>query len=192
MKISYNLTNSDVIEARRKHGGVALLIIGILLTIVGSYSLIQNSIQFPTSAAVIAMGLVLVFLPVLQVWYLFKQNSKLGGPFDAIISHDGIDVSSPTASTRYAWNGYIRVEETKNLFLVYRTQQVFIIFPKRAFSEGEINDFRQLLDQQLGVVSNLKRKKISSQTWAILGVAVIAAILLVRAILNILQSAPSQ
>jgi hypothetical protein len=69
---------------------------------------------------------------------------------------------------------------------------VFIIFPKRAFSEGEINDFRQLLDQQLGVVSNLKRKKISSQTWAILGVAVIAAILLVRAILNILQSAPSQ
>lgn len=182
-----------MLEARKKHGGVgtrALAVIGILQIIGGLSFLVQNPQQYSAGVALIVIGLCLTFLLRLQVWLLFRQNSKLQEHFEAIISDDGIEISSPTAKVNYVWDGFIRYSETTNLFLVYPSQRIFNVFPKRAFSADEVDDFRELLQQKLGVETMVKSKKISPRVWAFLAVVIIAAILLVRAILNILHSAP--
>lgn len=108
-----------------------------------------------------------------------------------VISDDGIEVSISTAKTDYGWNGFTRYSETKNLFLVYQSKQVFNIFPKRAFAAGEADDFRKLLEQKLGDATMAQGKRISPRVWIFLAVVVVAAILLVRTVLNILHSTPA-
>lgn len=182
-----------MLEARKKHSGAGtqiLLVIGILQITAGLYTLIHDPKQYPLAGAIIAIGLSLVFLLRLQTWLLFRQNNKLQEQFDAIISNDGIEISIPTAKTDYGWNGFIRYSETKNLFLVYQSKQVFNIFPKRAFAAGEADEFRRLLEQKLGDSTMGQGKKISPRVWIFLAVVVVAAILLVKAILNILNSTP--
>jgi hypothetical protein len=126
-----------------------------------------------------------VFFLKLQVWLSFRRDNRLRDQFEAAISDSGIDVSSSTATSTYSWSAFTRYAETKNLFLVYQSPQAFNIFPKRSFSLREANEFRSLLDQKLGSASVADRKRISPQTWVVLVVVVLAAILLVMAIRNI-------
>ena len=182
-----------MLEARKKHGGMgvqALSVIGILQIVGGLYSLIQDPKQY-AFAGLIAFGFFLTFLSRIQVWLLFRQNKKIQEQFDATISDNGIEISSSTAISKYAWDEFVRYSETKNLFLVYPSQQVFNVFPKQAFTCDEADDFRKLLELKLGSTTMAnQKKKISPRVWAFLAVVVVAAILLVRAILNILHSTP--
>jgi hypothetical protein len=188
MRVSYKLSEKDLLEARGKHGGpwIKLIpIIGILLVASGLGSLVPSSRQFPSAAGSIAMGLFLLFFLRLQVWLSFRRDTRLQDQFEAAISDSGIDVSSSTATSTYSWSAFTRYAETKNLFLVYQSPQAFNVFPKRSFGLQEANEFRSLLDQKLGSASVAHRKRISPQTWIFLVVVALAAILLVMAIRNI-------
>ena len=188
MRVSYKLSEKDLLEAREKHGGprIKLIpIIGILLVASGLGSLVPSSRQFPSAAGSIAMGLFLLFFLRLQVWLSFRRDTRLQDQFEAAISDSRIDLSSSTATSTYSWSAFTRYAETKNLFLVYQSPQAFNVFPKRSFGLQEANEFRSLLDQKFGSASVAHRKRISPQTWIFLVVVALAAILLVMAIRNI-------
>ncbi len=184
----FKLSETDVLEAQGKHGGLGMRVLPIfgLLVLIGSLvSVIHDPKQFPSLTGATVVGLFLLFFRRLQVWFSFRRDNRLQDQFEATISDSGIDVSSLKASSKYDWSAFIRYAETKNLFLVYQAPQVFNVFPKRAFAAEEVDTFRGLLDKNLGAASIAYRKKISPRTWAFLIVVAIAAIMLVMAIRNI-------
>jgi hypothetical protein len=191
MRVSYKLTERDVLEAQRKHGGLwikVLPVIGFLVFAFSSVSLVHNPNQFPSFVAGIVGGLFLMFLLRLQVWLSFRRDNRLQDQFEAAISDSGIDVSSSKAESKFDWSAFVRYAETKNLFLVYQAPKVFNVFPKRAFAAEDIDAFRSLLDRRLGAASTAYRKRISPRTWAFLVVVTISAIMGVMAIRNILRT----
>src|SRR5262249_54125560 len=151
MRISYKLSERDVLEARVQHGGLwvkALRLIGVLILAASLVSLMHDPKQFPSVVGGIVVGLFLTFFLKLQVWLSFRPDNRLQDQFEAIISDSGIDVSSSKAATKYDWSAFVRYAETKNLFVVYQAPQAFNVFPKRAFVAQELDAFRSLLDQR--------------------------------------------
>jgi|SRR6185295_8033690 hypothetical protein len=188
MRVTYKLSENDLLEAQGKHGGVwtkAIRVWGLLLILAGLVSIASNAKQYANVILPILLGLFFLFGLRLLVRRSFRQDNRLQQPFEAAISQDGIDVSSPTGSSKYAWSAFTRYLESKNLFLVYQAPKVFNVFPKRAFAPGEEESFRNLLSERLGTASVAHRKRISPQTWIFLAVVAISGILLVMALHNI-------
>lgn len=188
MRVSYKLTQRDVLEARAKQGGLGtkvLPIFGLLLFGGSLVSLMHDPKQFPNYVGGIVMGLGLTFFQRLLVWFSFARDKRLHDAFEAVISDSGIEVSRSNVASKYGWNAFVRYLETKNLFLVYQGPQVFSVFPKRAFTTEEVDAFRSLLNQRLGAASTAYQKRVNPGTWAFLIVVAITAILLVMAIRNV-------
>jgi hypothetical protein len=188
MRVTYKLSEDDLIEAQGKHGGLwtkALGVCGLLLILAGLGSIASNAKQYENAILPILLGLFFLFGLRLLVRRSFRQDKRLQQPFEVVVSQDGIDVSSPTSSTKYGWSAFTRYVESKNLFLVYQAPKVFNVFPKRAFAPGEEEFFRSMLSERLGTSSAAHLKRISPQTWIFLAVVAIAGILLVMAIRNI-------
>jgi hypothetical protein len=123
MRIAYKLSENDLIEAQGQHGGVwtkAIPVFGLLLILVGLGSIASNPKQNAGAILPILIGLFFLFGLRLQIRRSFRQDNRLQHPFEAVISQDGIDISSPTGcSSKYAWSAFTRYVESKNLFLVY-------------------------------------------------------------------------
>jgi len=189
MRVSHKLSETDVLEAQRKHGGVSIKVLPIIGLLVLAFSLVSlmhnpNPKQFPNLVGGMVVGLFLVFFLRLQVWLSFRRDNRCQDQCEAFISDSGIDVSSSKVNSKYDWSAFVRFSETKNLFLVYQARQVFNVFPKRAFAADEVDSFRNLLDEKLGAASIASRKRISSRTWIFLIWAAIAAVMLFMTIRN--------
>ena len=85
------------------------------------------------------------------------------------------------------WKNFIRLQETKNQFMLYSSPACFNIVPKRALTLDQMGAFRQLVMENLplGAASVAHEKKISPRTWVFLAVVIVAFALLVMAIRNI-------
>lgn len=188
MRVAYKLSQEDLIEAQGKHGGVwtkARPVFGLLLILAGVGAIALNPKQNVGAIFPILIGLYFMFGLRLSIRRSFMQDQRLQQPFEAVVSQDGIDISSPMVSSKYEWSAFTRYVESKNLFLVYQAPKVFNVFPKRAFAPGEEDSFRSLLSERLGATSLSHRTRISPRTWIFLAVVAIAGILLVMAIRNI-------
>jgi hypothetical protein len=191
MRVAYKLGENDLIEAQGKHGGVwtkAIPRFGLLLILAGLGSISLNPKQNAGAILPILIGLFFLFGLKLSIRRSFRQDNRLQQPFEAVVSQDGIDISSTTGSSKYAWSAFTRYVESKNLFLVYQAPKVFNVFPKRAFAPGEEESFRSLLSERVGTTSVALRKTISLRTWIFLAVVVMTGILLVITIYNTIHS----
>jgi hypothetical protein len=185
MRFAYKLTATDLVEAQRKHGGLFTRLVpvwGVCLLVAGVIWIFLGPKQDPTTLIPAVIGIVLgmfgLFGWELLIKQAFRRDTRLQQPFEAIVSDNGIDVSSPTSSGQFKWSAFTRYVETKNLFLVYQSQNAFNIFPKRAFPSGEEEAFRHLLADRLRSVSADHDKKVSPQTLIFWLVIVVAAVLL--------------
>jgi YcxB-like protein len=188
MRVTYKLSEDDLIEAQGRHGGLrtkAIFVFGLLLILAGLGSIALNPKQNAGAILPILIGLFFLFGSRVSIRRSFRQDNRLQQPFEAVVSQDGIDISSPTVSSKYAWSSFTRYVESKNLFLVYQAPKVFNVFPKRAFAPGEEESFRSLLSERVGTTSVAHRMRISPQAWILLAVVTMAGILLVMAIRNV-------
>jgi YcxB-like protein len=126
----------------------------------------------------IAIGLFLMSHSWLRARQTFKKG-RLGEETQVEISDSGVDASNSVANTKFVWGAFSRYTESKNLFLVYQSQLMFNIFPKRAFAAGDMDAFQGLLEQHLGNASKAYRKKVKLKTWIWAAVFVIVTVLLV-------------
>ncbi len=188
MRVAYKLSENDLIEAQGRHGGVwtkAIPIVGLLLILTGLGSIALNPKQNAGAILPILIGLWFLFGSRMSIRRSFRRDNRLQQQFEAVVSQDGIDISSPTGSSKYEWSAFTRYVESKNLFLVYQAPRVFNVFPKRAFAPGEEESFRGLLSERVGKTSVASPTKISLRTWIFLAVVAVSGILLVMAIRNI-------
>jgi hypothetical protein len=188
MTIDFTLTEDDFLEALRMHRGVwakLLTLWGLLLIALGLISLIANSKQYSNYVVPILAGFFILFGLKFLARRSFRRDLRLQQPLQAVISDSGIEISSPTGSSKQTWDAFIRYVESKNLFLLYQGPQMFNVIPKRAFAQGEEDTLRSILAQRLGTASKARRK-LSPRLWLLLAVVAVAAVLLMLTIRNIL------
>jgi len=186
MKITYQLTQKEVLEALRKNNrGTKLNLIAGIFCMTMAIGGLATDPKHPVGAIVpIVAGLFLIFTVRLQARGLVRK-SMLCDETVVDFSDSGMTASNSVAKTEFAWPAFNRYAESTNLFLLYQSQAGFRIFPKRAFAPGEADAFRSLLDRHMGDASKAHDKKARMKTWIWVSIFAVAAMLLVITILMI-------
>ncbi len=66
------------------------------------------------------------------------------------ISDRGVVVDDVQSRIEYSWNAFMRLLETRNLFLLFPSKLAFIMIPKRAVPRGEVDALRLMLGERVG------------------------------------------
>lgn len=86
-----------------------------------------------------------------RVRRVYSQQRNLQLPFESVCTDSGIESSNANSTNRLPWNHLIRWKEGPALFVVYQSDLIFNIVPKRCFAEPEqVDAFRSLLIERLG------------------------------------------
>ena len=165
MRITYNLTAADLVEANRFHysrGAPASIRIGMRLAfVVGLVVVVSillnltlaSSTQLTRSLPILLLGLFLMSLTTLFIpWAVkraYQKDKRLHEEFVAEIADSGISISCPSSRSEINWETYIRYFESKNLFVLYQSPNLFNVFPKRAFTAEQAEETRAILKQKL-------------------------------------------
>jgi hypothetical protein len=161
VKISYPITREDFIDAQKLHRskspgplGRAIVLIGkilagasILLLIVPAAVDRDRRLWANLAPLIILMAL---WLLGMLVWVPFNwrrcyaKDSRLHQEFTADISEEGVHLISLDFDANLKWSLYLRFLESDRVFLLHQTERLFNMFPKSAFTPGEIEAFREL------------------------------------------------
>jgi hypothetical protein len=76
---------------------------------------------------------------------LYRNNPHYKHGFTADISEDGIHIVTATDDSQSKWGSFVRFLESDKIFMLFHSEWIFIVFPKRAFAPGEVEQFRELL-----------------------------------------------
>jgi hypothetical protein len=79
----------------------------------------------------------------------FQKDDRFKHEFTADISDEGIHIVTPFSDGLVKWNGFVRFLESNEIFMLCVAPWNFFIFPKRAFAQGEITEFRSLLQRKI-------------------------------------------
>lgn len=111
---------------------------------------------FPAAVAWLALWY-WAFIPR-QVRKLYSQQRSLQEPFDAAFDTAGMRVNNERGDAMLPWTDVHKWRESKRLFLIYQSDALFHLLPKRCFeSEAEQKGLRELLLAQVGP-PNVARK----------------------------------
>jgi len=165
IKFGGQLTSDDYLAANKLHmrtrGWKRMLwIVFWVLLGVGALLSADIAIQDPNAGlpplllilliAGVQLFVRLLYLPR-HVRRVYSQQRNLQLPFESVCTDSGIESSNANSTNRLPWNHLIRWKEGPALFVVYQSDLIFNIVPKRCFAEPDLVDaFRSLLTERLG------------------------------------------
>ena len=114
---------------------------GIVLAVLGRFSWSDVTyFTFPAIFIVILALFQFVILPR-QMLRVFKQQKDLSYPFEIDLSDDGFEMRNEYGSSRVPWGDFAKWKEDANLLLLYRSDAVFQMLPKRLFQDNQELEF---------------------------------------------------
>lgn len=66
------------------------------------------------------------------------------------VSDQGFDFHNAHADSRVAWSAYIAWGEVKSVFIVMPQPRAYIAIPKRALTDEQLTEFREMLRRNIG------------------------------------------
>jgi hypothetical protein len=165
IKFAGQLTADDCIAANKLHmqkrgwKRVAWIVFWVFMG-VGTLLAADITVQDPSTGlpylllflfiAALQLFLRLIYLPR-RVRRVYAQQRNLQLAFETVCTESGIESTNANSSTRLPWNHLIRWKEGATLFVVYQSDLMFNIVPKRCFAQPEqVDAFRSLLTERLG------------------------------------------
>jgi hypothetical protein len=92
----------------------------------------------------IVLGLLL--FPYLRVLAMFRKTPSLNKPRQYSFSAEGLHFESEDATADLKWSAFMRIYETRSLFIFLQTTRAATYIPKRFIeSEGDVPRLRQLI-----------------------------------------------
>jgi YcxB-like protein len=138
-----------------KYLGIALL--SLCLVIVAAS--VPSSVSLATAISVFApilllgviYGFMLLFIIPWNVRRIFAQQKTLHLEYQTVISPEMIESTSENGTMRMRLSDFHKYKVGKDLILLYHSQIVFHMFPRRFFaSEEDFNTFLSYLEANLG------------------------------------------
>ena len=166
MKIHCQITPGDYIEAQYLHLRPRPLFkyIGILLFALAILASLQQFV-FPTPRLVAwlpsaTLGCLLYFallyfvLIPKRIRKIYKQQKSLQSPYESNITEEAYGTVGVQGTARIPWTEFYKFKTGKNMILVYQSDAIYHIFPKRWFTDRQFAVFHSILQDQLGKSKN--------------------------------------
>ena len=91
----------------------------------------------------------LVVLPY-RTRKIFRQQKTLQRPYDIRLSEEVLESVSEDGRVKMPWKNFHKYKMSKEMILVYQSDAIFHMFPKRWFAEEQFLEFQNILLRQLG------------------------------------------
>ena len=180
MELTYDLTQKDFYDsfmAHRRRSPVLkwsfrlLFALIFLLPAIGVVALAtapqtKLATVIPLFALAAFWAIVIWGIPWWSARSQFLQQPAAQGSKTMTLDQSGIHWRWKSGQADVEWTNFIRFLESETVFLLYTSPACFNIIPKRAFTPGQTESFRDLLQGKLGVASAADRKTISPQVLA--------------------------
>ena len=164
MQLEYRLNLKDYQEANQTHFqkmqrlsyifcwavSVVFSVIGLLIVVDSILLKTGIGLNIINGCLFLALGIFLnPALNLLQRYMIYKNwksNPSIREPVNLEVSEEGINSQGATFQSAIKWQIFTKFLESKNLFILYQSNNLFNMIPKRAFSSDEqIEQFRDLL-----------------------------------------------
>jgi YcxB-like protein len=94
-----------------------------------------------------------LYIWVATRWYFYRAyntNEQFRHDFTADISPQDIRLLTCFGEDEIKWSEFVRYLESDKLLMLFVTEFKFLIFPKRAFTSGDLDVFKNLIQRNIG------------------------------------------
>ncbi len=167
MNLTLQVTEKDYVRAQFlimrprpwiKVLGIIYLLVFTLALAIGLYRAI---VEYNGLKMILAITIMILFV-VWCIWFFFYylpqwwrklyHQSKYHPTSECEIDDIAISINNSLGNSKLPWDYFHRWRESKYIFILYPADNLFHIFPKHCFSsEQDVNDFRKLLTEKIGV-----------------------------------------
>jgi YcxB-like protein len=106
------------------------------------------------TALVIIVYTITWFLMPRRARHAFAQQKAFHAEYDLKWDAQTMELKTAKGSYNCPWSDFVRWAESKTTFLIYQSDTMFNFAPKRAFADGQAEDFRAKL-----IAANLPKSK---------------------------------
>ena len=157
MKTQVQLELQDYLNAQKLHmrkSNFAFVLLGVVLILYVLVSLIMvllyGAREYATYILIvlIPVGAVLLFRYVLlprRIKRIFEQQKELHAPIEIEITEDALRTSSQYGHAERPWSMFLHWNEDANVLVIYHSDAMFTILPKRFFSPEQIEIAKEYL-----------------------------------------------
>jgi hypothetical protein len=161
MKLFCQIEAKDYVEAQFIHMrprpvfkwlGIAILILSLAMGILTALSPREGAAFF-VPYILIALPAYFIFLRLIlpiKAKKIYRQQRSLQAPFETEISGEGIQNSSEHGTSVLPWEDVHKYKIGKNLVLVYHSDVLFLMMPRRCFSGTQFHQFLDMLRNRVG------------------------------------------
>jgi hypothetical protein len=79
----------------------------------------------------------------------FRNTPSAHDPMTIEASDAGLEIHSVHADSKVAWSTYMGWGESKSVFVILPQPRIYVPIPKRAFTAEQLDEFRELLRQNI-------------------------------------------
>jgi hypothetical protein len=80
----------------------------------------------------------------------FRNAPSAQSPINLDISETGLEVHSAHGDSKVSWAAYVAWSERKSVFIILPQPRIYVPIPKRAFTEQQLTEFREVLQRNVG------------------------------------------
>jgi hypothetical protein len=146
------LTTASARTLGRKMFGAVIGIVLIILSLATIVNLGLSQRRAAITGMILFPALMLVYKFVVFPWWVrrdFRGHPNFSRDQTVRIDDDGLHKRSEVGQSETKWSAYTRFGETQNLFLLYLGERSIEAVPKRAFSNEQLEELRQLLRKEV-------------------------------------------
>jgi hypothetical protein len=120
------------------------------------------------------------YLRPYQITRSFNQNKELSSPFEMELTDEGYGISNSYGSGKIPWKDFAKWKEDKQIILLYRTDNMFNMIPKRLLhDETEVQHILEMLRQNNVPVASKARNPVRTALWVVLAVLLLLVVILI-------------
>lgn len=162
MTIHCQLEPRDYVQSQFLHARPRLefAVVGVFLVAVGLLTCLyqwlapgDGSDWWVPCVILGSIGGVAVLYGLVMPWRarrIFRQQKSLHSPWECDLSEETCESRSAHGHARVPWTEFHRYKMGRDMVLVYHSDVLFSVFPRRWFTEAQFDEFLRILEHQLG------------------------------------------
>jgi|GEM_PF-2300003 hypothetical protein len=91
---------------------------------------------------IVIFPVIMLLATFFRAYVTFKGSPRLSGGVDYTFSEDELRGKAVDSEWAYKWSAFRKNEETSNYLLLYPSKATFELFPKKFFTEEQLNFIR--------------------------------------------------
>jgi YcxB-like protein len=156
------LSESDLLAAQWLHirprrsyqlVGMLLLALFLIAVVLGVYGAIRGTVSWFNLSLAVTSGAVLALWAAWFRWRVrkvYRQQVSLHGDQRYRATDEYLDASSPHGSGILNWSAIVKWRQSDKLVLLYQSDLVFHVIPKRWMTPDQIGVFAAFLSSNVG------------------------------------------